>query len=160
MRCHFSSKSAVIALVLFGACDDSAEEERRMIAAQHEANGRIAAAAALTNQKARQAQLDADNKSAAAQASFLKARENYQQLVKNNLVDLDRNVTELENQAKTAPVKMRVDIQIVLRQLRTRREAYVNNASALEAESAATWDDAKARVDKQWAELQDLIETD
>jgi hypothetical protein len=155
------SQSAVIAIVLLGACDDGANEVRRMAAAQNEVDSRIIAIAiADASQKAKQAQRDADNKIALVKESFLKARENYRHMVKTNLIDLDRSVAELEDQAKAAPAQARGEAQAVLRQIRTRRETYANNLTSLEAETVATWDDAKARMDKEWSALEELVETD
>jgi hypothetical protein len=39
-----------------------------------------------------------------------------------------------------------------------RREAFVNDYKSIETASADTWDATKARLDKQWTELKNMVD--
>jgi hypothetical protein len=172
--------SAVFSILLLAACDDAATEQQKAIGAQTEANTKMIAASnvagqkvanaqaeatskivAATNeadQKAKDAQLEADRKVAAAKANIMKLREDYRHTIQINLIELDRKLVDLETQAKKATGKARAELTAKIKQIHARREAFTSNNKALDSETGATWDDAKARLDKEWSELKALVE--
>jgi hypothetical protein len=171
----------VLLSVLFcAACDDAASEQKaaataqteantkiitvtneanqKVANAQAEANTQIGAAGVEADQKARDAQLEADKKVAAANESFLKMREELRHSTETNLIELDRNVADLEVRAKKANGKARIELNAQLKQIHAQREAFSSSCKALEAETASTWDGAKVRIDKEWAALKALVD--
>lgn len=172
--------SAVLTILLASACDDAATEQKkavnaqaeannkiiaasseagqRVASAQAEANSKIAAATTEADQKAKDAQIEADKKVAAAKENFMKLREDYRHSIQTNLIELDRQVADLEAKAKKATAKAHADLNAKLKQVHARRDAFMSNYKALETATAITWDDTKVRLDKEWSELKALID--
>lgn len=150
--------SAVLSLLLTAACSKAADDQQKANAAQTEANDKIAAARIEADQKVVLAQAEADKKIAEAQASFTKRREDYRHTTTLNLVELDRKVDALTVKAKTASGKSRSDLDANLKQIRTSRSEFSTDYAQLESASAATWDVTQARLDKEWAALEALVD--
>jgi len=143
----------------FGAgCDKAADEQRKADEARAEADKTSAEASREATEKINAAQAEADKKVADAQAGFLKLREDYRHKATENLVELDKDIAELEAKSKTATGKVKASIDKRLPDIRTQREAFTNEYKSLELASALTWDDTKARVDKAWDGLKALVD--
>jgi len=175
------SRHTLLAVLLLAACDDAATEHKAAVGAQTEANAKIAAANSEANQKIagaqteakeqinsatqeanqkiKEAELAADAKIAAAKENFMKLREEFRHTTQSNLIALEHSVSELENKAKKAKGKERADLQAKIKQIHARHEAFVADYKQIENESASTWDETKARLEKEWAELKSLLDS-
>jgi hypothetical protein len=129
------------------ACDNAADEQKKANMA------RAAADETITN-----AQNLADQKVAEAQAGFMKLREDYRHKTTTNLVELDHKVDGLEAKARQLTGDPRAALDANLKVIRADRHAFEADYLSLDTASASTWDDAKARVDKEWTHLWTLVD--
>jgi hypothetical protein len=155
---HASIPSAILFMTLSVACDNAADEQKKMNSARSEADDKIGAAVNEADLKVRSAQQAADKAVAEAQAGFLKLREDYRHMTTLNLVELDHHVDDLEAKAKRTIGKAKTDLDAHLKQIHADRSAFDTACKSLEAATAFTWDDAKARLDKEWIRLRDLVD--
>lgn len=148
-----------IVLASASGCDDAAQQQQnKAVAAQTEANSKIATATKEADDKVVKAQVEADKKIADAQASFLKLREDFRHDITTGLVDFDRKVVELEGKAAQAKGKTKAELDAKLTQIRASRAAFAADYKNLETESAASWDATKARLDKEWRDLKTMAD--
>jgi hypothetical protein len=150
--------TAVVAILFPLGCDKASDDQQKANAAQTEANGKIATATTEANQKVNTAQAEADKKIADAQANFMKLREDYRHSTTTSLVDLDKQVTDLDAKAGLATGKGKTALATSLRQIHSARESFVADYKTLETASATTWDATKARLDKEWTDLKALVD--
>jgi hypothetical protein len=150
--------SAMLALGVsaFG-CDNATEEQGKASEAQAKADEKITSARAEADDKARSAQAEADRKIAEAQADFLKLRENYRHATTLELADLDKRISDLQAKEAKATGKAKADLDAALPRIRAARDHFAADFDNLETASAATWDAAKANIDKEWADLKVLV---
>lgn len=148
------------ALGLLGAagCDKAATEHARAVEAENEAKQEIAEARADADEKAREAHAEAAEEIADATAKFQKLREEFRHDTTENLVELDKDVHELEAKAMKATGKEKAELDAKLSEIRARRAAFVNDYKSIETASAATWDATKARLEREWSELKELVD--
>lgn len=157
---RFSTVSVCIALSIgFAAgCNKAADEQKKADEARVEADNKVIEANREATEKINAAQADADKKVADAQANFLKLREDYRQKVTSDLIEVDKDIAELEAKAKTATGKAKADIDSNLPSVRSLRENVTSEYRSLELASALTWDEAKNRVDKAVDELKKAVD--
>lgn len=148
----------VLSVALTTRCDNAADNQQKANTAQNEANEKIAAASREAQQKASNAQLAADKQITEAKANFMKLREDYRHTTTTNLVGLDRKVADIEAKAKQVNGKAATDLADKLRDIHNLRATFAADYEAIDGASAVTWDDAKARLDKQWTELKTLVD--
>jgi hypothetical protein len=136
------------------ACDKPGveEQQKEQKAAQDNADQQQKAA-----QQSSTAQADMNQKVATAQADFDKTRENYRHDKQADLDDLDAKVAKLEANERTATGKAKADLDAKLPSIRAQRASFGADFRALQATTAASWDDAKARVDKEWDSLKSAV---
>ena len=105
------------------------------------------------------AQAAAQAKISSAQADFATTREDYRHGVQS---DLDRpgsqGWTTCDAKARTANGAVKTRLSATLPELRRQRAAFVRDLHAIDNETADTWDAAKARLEKELAELKDAVE--
>jgi hypothetical protein len=159
MTHHSILATAVLAAALALGCNKAIDDQTKANNAQTEANDKIFAATKEADQKIAAAQAEADKKTADANANFMKLREDYRHQTTNNLVDLDYKVGVLEGNSRAAPAnKSKVDLDANLNQIHLKRAEFGADYKAIETASAVTWDDTKARLDKEWTELKALVD--
>jgi hypothetical protein len=139
--------SIFLSVGLVAGCDKASDDERKANVAQTEANDKIATATR-----------DADQKIAAAHASFMKLREDYRHATNTHLVDLDRDVDSLASKASQATGKAKADLDARLAQIHGGRDAFARDYASLDSATGAAWDDAKARLDAEWTALKALVD--
>lgn len=154
----FLTIAAVACTSWLGACDNAADQKRKADEAQIEADKKIAEANSEANEKAAKAQAEADRKTAEAQANFLKMREDYRHDITTKLVSLDRKIADLQAKSLTATGKSKTELDARLSEIRAEREAFTNEYKTVEQASASTWDATKARLDKAWERLSNLVD--
>jgi hypothetical protein len=143
--------------VTFIACENARDQQKEATGAQVEANREIESASREARDKAVAAQAEADKKIADANADFQKLREDYRHKTTQNLVEMDKKIAELEADAKTATGKAKAELDTRLPTIRQSRESFTREYQSLETASATSWDSVKARLDKQWDDLQKAV---
>ena len=145
---------AILSLLLSAGCGDKAADlQQTANKAQDVADEKIGAAEAKSDGVARDAQADADKKIAAAAASFTTLREDYRHSVTVRLADLDARIATKEADARAATGANRTRSEAKLVLIRSDRDAFKAAFSALDGESATTWDVARDHLDAEWTEL-------
>ncbi len=61
-------------------------------------------------------------------------------------------------EAKSKAAKVKADLDLSLAQIRTRRSGFGATFAAVETATALQWDNTKARVDKDWADLKAMVD--
>ncbi|MGA2449089.1 MAG: hypothetical protein ABTD50_10465 [Polyangiaceae bacterium] len=150
--------ATLLLVTLAFACNTASDEQRKVNSARTEADNTIDAAIQEAEHKMRDAQQEADRKVAEAQAGFMKLREDYRHTTTENLVDLDHKVDDLEGKARQSFGKSRAGLDANLKQIHAYRDAFQIDFKRLEAVTALTWDAEKARLDKEWTQLQTLVD--
>jgi hypothetical protein len=150
--------ATVLAATMAFACDNASDEQKKMNAAQSQADDKISAATKEADQKVRSAQQEEDQKIAAAQSGFMKLREDYRHTTTTNLVELDRSVNDLEAKSRQTMGKTKSDLDATLKQIHADRGAFETHYRALESATASTWDEAKSRLDAEWNRLKALVD--
>jgi hypothetical protein len=153
-----SIPTVVLFMTLALACNNASDEQKKMNSARAEADEKINTAVRESDQKIRNAQQEEDKKVAEAQASFMKLREDYRHTTTVNLVQLDHKVDDLESKSKQSSGKARAELDANLKQIHADRGVFEADCKSLETATAATWDDAKIRLDKAWTHLKTLVD--
>ncbi len=155
---HLAGAAVVCSLLIASSCDKAATEQKKANEAQAKANEKIGDVAREAEQKMKEAQAEADKKIAEAQAAFMKMREDYRHTATEGLADLDKKIADLELKATKSKAKAKTQLELKVKQLKASRDAFVAEYQSLETASALTWDETKARLDKQWADLKAMAD--
>jgi hypothetical protein len=142
-------------LASLGACEQpgQAERQKETIASEQAVNARSEA-----EQRAQSAQIEADKQIATARADFARTREDYLHGKRLDLVSLDSKIMDIESRARSLTGKARTDLDARIGEVLSQRDAFVRHMSALDSEVAATWDAAKANLDKEWDALKASVD--
>jgi septal ring factor EnvC (AmiA/AmiB activator) len=137
------------------ACDKPGveEQQKEQKAAQDNAEQQQRAA-----RESSSAQADMNQKVATAQTDFEKTRESFRHDKQADLDDLDAKIAKLEASERTATGKAKADLDAKLPSIRAQRASFGADFRGLQATTAASWDDAKARVDKEWDSLKGAVD--
>jgi hypothetical protein len=129
------------------ACDKPGvmEQQTEQKAAQKNADQQERAA-----RESASAQAYMSQKVASAQADFEHADEDYRHSRQTDLDDIDAKIAKLEAKDTTATGKAGTDLDARQPSIRAQRAALGSDFRALQPTSSTAWDDAKARVDKEW----------
>ena len=98
-----------------------------------------------------------NNRVATAQADFDRARDDYRRDKQQDIDSLDAKIASLETKERTATGKVKADLDAKLPAIRAERASFGADFRGLQATTAASWDDAKARVDKEWEDLKGAV---
>jgi hypothetical protein len=150
----FALAAALLAGVAGVACDKPGveEQQKEQRAAQDNAEQQNRAA-----RESASAQADMNEKVTTAQADFDKTRESFRHDRQADLDDLDAKIAKLEANERTATGKAKADLDAKLPSIRAQRASFGADFRALQATTATSWDDAKARVDKEWESLKGAV---
>ncbi len=156
---RISTLSVCVAIFMASTagCDKAADEQRNADQARAEADRKAIEANREATTTINAAQADAEKKVADAQASFLTMREDYRHKATESLIEVDKDIAQLEAKVKTLKSKTKAELEARLPNLRTQREAVTNEYKSLELSSALTWDATKARVDKAIDDLKAAV---
>jgi hypothetical protein len=86
-------------------------------------------------------------------SDFEKVRDDYRHERQADLTLLDRSIADLQGKEKAGSVKAKTDLHGLLTALNAQRETFVADLAATDNATAATWDSAKARLDREWDAL-------
>jgi hypothetical protein len=151
---RFAGTFAFAAALMAVACDTPGvtEQQKESKAVQDNAEQQDRAARASAS-----AQADMNQKIASAQADFERTREDYRHSRQTDLDEIDAKIAKLEASEPTLTGKAKTDLDTRLPQIRAQRAAFGTDLRAIQGTTAATWDDAKARVDKEWESLKSAV---
>lgn len=150
-----STVFAGVVLLACTACERNPQEEQQKAdQAQREANQKSAQQGQQGQQgrgnvETTGAQVEADKKSAQAQADFAKTRDDYRHDLQTKLDDADKKIQMLEAKEKKSQGKARTDIESSLRDIRARRDAVASDRAMIDSSTANNWNDVKTRVDQE-----------
>jgi hypothetical protein len=150
-----SFTSIAVLLAAFCACDKPGvtEQQKESTANEQAANTRNDAI-----QRMESAQAKADKERAAAQLDFEKSREDYGHMRRQDLTDLDKKIVDLQAEVRTSTGKTKMNLQQRLPAIQARRDAFARHLQELDTATPGAWDQAKANLDKEWADLKDQVE--
>lgn len=137
---------AVLTALALGivACQKSGSEtEQEINQAQEQASTEITSA-----------RVEANKKIAATERDFDKTREDYRHDMQSKLDKLDKDVADLDAKVVTATGSKKADLQAKANALHAQRDAFADDVKALATTPAASWDSTKARVDKEWSDIE------
>jgi hypothetical protein len=142
------------ALLTSVACDKPGveEQQKEQKAAQDNADQQNRAA-----RESASAQADMNQKVVSAQADFDKSRESYRHDRQTDLDDLDAKIAKLEASDKTETGKAKAALDAKLPSIRAQRASFGADFRSIQASTAATWDDSKTRLDKEWDALKSAV---
>jgi hypothetical protein len=144
------------ALMTVVACDRPGvtEQQKEQKAAQDNADQQDRAA-----RESASAQADMNEKVAAARTDFERTREDYRHSRQTDLDEIDAKIAKLEAKSATETGKAKADLDAKLPQIRAQRVAVGADFRALMGTTSSAWDDAKARVDKEWESLKSAVDS-
>ena len=153
---HLASLGLAVALCspLFACDKPGATEQQREDKATEQANE----ARQEANQNVANAQASADKDITAARTDFDKTREDYRHARYTDLSDLDRKIADLDVQARTATGNVKANLDAHMPSIHAARDAFARNMQSLDRATGATWDSAKANVDKEWDDLKTQVD--
>ncbi len=136
-------------------CDKAgaAEQQKENTASQDNLAAQSRAAQESVN-----AQAQMNDKVATAQADFERTRGEYRRDRQRDLDDVDAKIATIESRAKQATSVTRDHLEQSLAQVRLQRSAFAADVRAIDAVSASTWDDFKARVDNEYGALKTALD--
>ncbi len=148
---------AVIALLSSSAvaCDKPGEAEQKK---EVSANDQAAQSRAEADRTVQNAQAEAAKTVAAARADFEKSREDYRHGRQQDLADVSKKIADLEAKQSTAAGKERALLDSNLPMLRSRRDAFMADLQRLDQATPASWDGARASLDKEWDALKAALD--
>lgn len=141
---------AALMTAAMGCEDRAAKQQEKAAEAQREANEKIAKAQNESVTEVTGAQVEADKKINEANASFLKLREDYRHKAQKDLVELDKDIADLEGKAKTAAANKKAEYDAALIDIRAKRAQYTSSYDTLQNATASTWDAAKENTERAW----------
>lgn len=139
-------------------CESASDLEKDADKAQNEADEKIANMKAETNHDAAKTQAEADKKIAESEAAFSKMREEYRHDTALLLVDLDKKIANLEAKALKSNRQAKADLNASLKLIGASRTLFLDDYKTLDHETGATWDNTKARLDREWKDLSTLVD--
>jgi predicted nucleic acid-binding Zn-ribbon protein len=148
---------AVAALLTsaLAACDKPGEtEQKKEVAAGEQA----AAARNRADRNVQAAQAQSERAVAAARADFERSREDYRHGRQQDIADVNKKIADLEAKQKTATGKERAILDSNLPALRARRDTFAADLQRLDDATPASWDGARASLDKEWYALKTALD--
>lgn len=147
--------SIVLAATPFGlACEKTAaDQQTKANEAQEQANRQIGQA----NAQANEAQRAANQKIAAAEGEFLRMRDDYRTKTQTNLNDLDGKIAKLDTKSASSD-KAKAELQVKLPAIHAQRDVLANDLRSIDMATSATFDATKTRIDKEFSDLETLID--
>jgi hypothetical protein len=153
--CITSLAVAALLTSAFVACDKPGEtEQKKEVAAGEQA----AAARDRADRNVQAAQVQSDRAVAAARADFERSREDYRHSRRQDVADVYKKVADLEAKQKTATGKERATLDSNLPMLRARRDTFAADLQHLDDATPASWDGARASLDKEWEALKTALD--
>jgi len=149
--------TTIFCALLTPTCDRTDHRERQSVSGPSATNDQSAGVDSEGSLKAKIAELESQ-KSAQAQADFAKLRDEFRQKVTIGLTDLDHRVILLERKARSSVGNAKNEVETGLTQIRADRFTFTNDYKSIDSATSANWDATKARLDKEWLALSNLVD--
>ena len=94
-----------------------------------------------------------DAATSASQSAVQKLRADYLNQKHTDLELIDKSIASLDVREKTVAARTKQDIHGAIASVKAARESFAADLRAVEASSATNWDEARARLEKEWTEL-------
>jgi hypothetical protein len=150
--------SIALALLSSFACNNAADDQAKANKAQTEANGDINANNKRAVREDMAAQAGADKTIGAANADFLKLRDDYGAKAAKQLGELDRKVDVLQTKSTIGKTKVQAEVDDRLAQIRSKRVQFDADLKTSQSALAGSWDAQKAHLDQEMTDLQALVD--
>jgi hypothetical protein len=158
MICRPILTITLLCSLLASTCSKTPDPQRQGASVSNVTNDQSAGTDTGGELKGNPTELSSQQKRERVQSEFMNMRESYRQQMTANLTALDRKVTILEGKAKYSEGKTRNHLEMGLTQIRADRFAFMNDYKSIDTVTSANWDATKARLDKKWTELSELVE--
>jgi hypothetical protein len=145
---------AALLSVSIAGCEKTGEKEQK---AEGVANKQAEEAQYEAYTKAAAAQAEADRQIAAARAAFEQTREEYRHARQGDLDSVNLTITDLEIKDRRVTGKAKATLDTSLPAIRTQRDAFASDLKSVPLATPATWDETKARLDKEWEALKTSV---
>jgi F0F1-type ATP synthase membrane subunit b/b' len=139
-------------------CDTAKDNQKEAIEAQREANEKITEVQAEARDKVVNAQAKANEGIAEANADYLKLREDFRHDINKKVVTLNEKIAKAEARLGSETGQARTKLMDGLPAVRSARDAFLKDLDGIKDTTAATWDSAKVSLQKQWDELEKLVD--
>jgi hypothetical protein len=133
-------------------------QERQGVSGPSATNDQSAGVDSEGSIRAKTAELEASQKSAQVQTDFTRLRDEFRQKITTDLTDLDHRIVLLERKARNSVGNAKNEVEMGLTQIRADRLAFTNDYKSLDSATSANWDATKARLDKEWLALSNLVD--
>lgn len=153
-----SVAAAVLLLTLSTACDKMAENQKKADDVHAKVNEKLTEVNKDADAKLKAAQAEADKKAIEAKAAFARARDDYKVTSTAAIADLDKRIAALETKARKSKAKAKKELDLKVKQLKEKRDAFSTEVSSIESSTEQTWDETKAKLDKKWEELKAFVD--
>jgi hypothetical protein len=152
---RYARTFALAALLSTGACEKPGvtEQQREDKAAQNNAEQQDRAA-----RESASAQAEMNRQVASARADFERAREDYRHQKQTDLEALDARIGKIEAKDAMATAKAKADLDAKLLAIRSQRASFGADFRALMQTTAASWDDTRTRLDREWDSLKAAVD--
>lgn len=150
--------STLLCALLATACSKAPSQQKQRVGELNVTNDQSAGTDTGDVLKAKNVELQAQQKNAQVQSDFMKMRESYRQQMTASLTALDRKVNLLEGKAKYSEGKPKNKLEMGLTQIRADRYAFTTDYKSVDTVTSANWDVTKARLDQKWTALSDLVD--
>lgn len=148
--------TALVSALQAVACENAADQQKKVDVAQAKANDQIEAAKKEAEVKITSAQVQVEKKTAEANADFDAMRERFRTKTQTDLDALDRKIAVLD--AKPALGKAKADYDAKMKRIHDVRGSLAGDMNTLKAAPATAWDATKVQVEKALADLTTLVE--
>ena len=148
--------TALVSALQAVACENAADQQKKVDTAQAKANDQIEAAKKEAEVKINSAQVQVDKRAAEANADFDVMRERFRTKTQIDLDVLDRKIAALD--AKPAVGKAKAEFDAKMKRIQDVRGSLATDMNTLKAAPATTWDATKVQVEKALADLTTLVE--
>jgi len=156
---HSMLTATMFYALLMPACGRMTDhQERQGVSGPSATNDQSAGVDSESSIKAKTAELETNQKSAQVQADFTKLRDEFRQKITTGLTDLDHRVELLERKARNSVGNAKNEVEMGLTQIRADRFTFTNDYKSLDSATSANWDATKARLDKEWLALSNLVD--
>ena len=88
-----------------------------------------------------------------APSDLEKIRDEYRHQKQADLAALDKSIADVESKEKAGSAKAKAEVDGMLTSLKAQRAVFAADLAEADTSTAATWDSAKARLDKEWDAL-------
>lgn len=95
----------------------------------------------------------ASTEAGAMATHFGKARDDYRQQKQKDLAVLDVGIADVDAKGKVATTHGKGELDAMVTTLKAQRSAFAADLDTLDRASASDWDATKARLEKEWADL-------